>query len=75
MDIDAGLIPQQAELKQSELMDYSPVISELLADRPSGLTLIHKKQKVIRKTKDGLIEQTPTMKPLDYVAKPNLYVR
>lgn len=75
MDIDAGLIPQQQELKQSELMDYSPVMSELLSDRPSGLTLIHKKQRVIRKTKDGLIEQTPRMKPLDYIAKPNLYVR
>jgi hypothetical protein len=75
MDIDAGLIPQQADLTESQLMDYNPIMSELLLDRPSGLTLIHKKQKVIRKTKDGLIEQTPTMKPIDYIAKPNLYVR
>tara|TARA_R110002074_G_scaffold199087_3_gene366833 strand:- start:601 stop:828 length:228 start_codon:yes stop_codon:yes gene_type:complete len=75
MDIDAGLIPQQADLTESQLMDYNPIMSELLLDRPSGLTLIHKKQRVIRKTKDGLIEQTPSMKPLDYIAKPNLYVR
>jgi len=76
MDPDPGILQPTSNLQQGiEYMDYSPVLSELLIDRPPGLKIMMlKKQKMRPKTHDGLLMDIPSIEPLDYVAKPQRYV-